>query len=261
MKVLLYQFHLQKEGLVFAPSESGDDNYGEYWKLSSESCKRYAEKWGWDYFFDNPTEEEWEPPFIPEPQFHQTFTPLKLLRNYDAIVKVDSDILIKPESPNVVKKYRGDGTNFVVNTPIGNVLEKISWGRTSINSGVIIYYKESLNTKDMLGLTPSQDYTHKGIYMLCDYIKETRNNKRWWEDLEDFKPFLMKFPSGMYNDERLLSFLINLYSLPMSHLHFRFNFLLSDGNIKNILSDEAYFIHYVGSKKKYMEQHYNLIMG
>jgi hypothetical protein len=145
MKVLLYQFHLKQDDLAFAVKDKYISNYGEYWKLSSNTCKIYAEKWGWDYIFDNPTSEEWKPFCIPEPQFEQ-FRCIKYLKKYDAVLFVDSDVLIKPGSPNIIEEYRKDETSIVVNTSVGNkLLGEVDHSAIGLNTGVVIWYKDSKN--------------------------------------------------------------------------------------------------------------------
>lgn len=260
MKVLVYQFHLQKKGLSFAVN--GDNigfDYGEYWKLSSQSCKRYADSHGFDYLLMSPTEDEWEPWFIPEPQFDQ-FRAVDFLKDYDAVLFVDTDVLIKPDSPNIVKKYYRKGTNIVVNTAIGNNIVEDKLGAVAgYNTGVVLYYKKSLNTNDLRELRP-KDYAYQnGHFCLGDFI-ESRKELRWWERWEDFKPFVGKFKSGMHNDDKFMGFLISTFSLSVSHLDRKFNYLFDPKDANKIFSDDLHFIHYIESHKKYMQEHYNLIM-
>lgn len=261
MKVLLYQFHLQKNGLTtFAVNpENLKVNYGEYWKLSSKSCQRYAEEYGFDYLLMSPTEDEWEPWFIPEPQFDQ-FRAIDFLKDYDAVIFVDTDIIIKPGSPNIVKEYYRRGTNIVVNTSIGNnLLHNKSGAVLAYNTGVVLYYKKSINTNDLRELRPKDYAYHHGQFTLGDFIK-SREELRWWERLEDFKPFISKCQSGMHNDDKFLALLVNLYSLSVSHLDRKFNYFFNPRKMNDIFSDEVHFIHYIESHKQFIEQHYNLIM-
>lgn len=259
MKVLVYQFHLQKKGLTFAVN--GDNigfDYGEYWKLSSESCKKYADKYGFDYLLMSPTEDEWEPWFIPEPQFEQ-FRAVDFLKDYDAVLYVDTDVLIKPNSPNIVKKYYRKGVNIVLNTVIGNnIIEGTTGAVAGYNTGIVLYYKKSLNTDNLRKLKP-EFHEGFGLFSLGDFI-ESRKELRWWERWDDFKPFIGKFKSGMHNDDRFMGFLINMFMLPVAHLGREFNYLFDPKDMNKILSDDVYFIHYIESYKKYMNDHYNLIM-
>jgi hypothetical protein len=259
MKVLIYQFHLQKKGLSFAVN--GDNigvDYGEYWKLSSESCKRYADKYGFDYLLMSPTEDEWEPWFIPEPQFEQ-FRAVDFLKDYDAVLFVDTDVIIKPNSPDIVKKYYWKGANIILNTAIGNnIIDGKRGALIGYNTGVVLYYKKSVNISDLRELKPKYMENH-GHFSLGSFL-EPRKDLRWWERWEDFKPFLGKFKSGMHNDDKFMGFLINVFMLSVAHLDRKFNYLFDPKQIDNILSDKVYFIHYIESHKKYMKDHYNLIM-
>jgi hypothetical protein len=258
MKVLLYQFHLNQRKLSFATKDKYITDYGKYWELSSNTCKIYAEKWGWDYIFDNPSPEEWEPFFISEPQFEQ-FRCIKYLEDYDAVLFVDSDILIKPNSPNVVEDYKKNETPIVVNTSIGNkLLGEKDYSVVGVNTGVVIWYKNSKNIINLPHLTLNH-YFDNGIYPLGAFI-ESRKDLKWWENLEDFKPFIGKFESGFYNDDKFLTFIISIYNIPVSHLHSKYNYRFTAGLNNDILSDNVHFIHYIANMKSYIKQHYNLIM-
>lgn len=258
MKVLLYQFHLKQNTSSFTTKEKYISDFGEYWKLSSNTCKSYAEKWGWDYIFDNPTSDEWNPFFIPEPQFEQ-FRAIEYLKNYDAVLFVDSDILIKPNSPNVVEIYKKNKTPIVVNTGIGNkLLGEKDFPIVGINTGVVIWYKNSKNIKN-LPYIKGYNYFHNDICLLGSFF-ESRKNLKWWEKLEDFKPFVGKFESGFYNDDKFLTLLISMYNIPVSHLHSNYNYRFTSDRHCDILSNNIYFIHYMKNTKLHMKQHYNLIM-
>lgn len=258
MKVLLYQFHLNQSKLSFATKDKYINDYGEYWKLSSNTCKLYAEKWGWDYIFDNPTSEEWEPFFIPEPQFEQ-FRCIKYLKDYDAVLFVDSDILIKPDSPNVVEEYKKNKTSIVVNTSIGNkLLGENDYSVIGVNTGVVIWYKDSNNIANLPYIKNDQ-YFDNGVYSIGSFL-ESRGSIKWWKNLEDFESFIGKFESGFHNDDKFLTFLISIYNIPVSHLHSKYNYRFTNRTNSDILSDNIHFIHYIANMKSYIKQHYNLIM-
>lgn len=260
MKVLLYQFHLQKKGLTFAVNcDNIGNDYNEHWKLSSQSCIQYAKKHGFDYKLLSPTEEEWEPWFIPEPQFDQ-FRAVEFLGDYDAVLYVDTDVLIKPNSPNVIEEYKKEGTNIILNTCIGNALLGERKGAVAgYNTGVVLYYNKSLNTNNLKELRPEEYAYHKGIFTLGDFI-ESRKELRWWERWEDFKPFIGKFKSGMHNDDKFMGFLITTFMLPVGHLHKKYNYIINSKKPYEALFDDVYFVHYTEDDKKYMQEHYNLIM-
>ena len=210
MKVLLYQFHLKKTGLTFATNRKNlGADYGDYWKLSVQSCKEYAKKHNFDYKLVSPTEEEWEPWFVPEPQFEQ-FRAIEFLKEYDAVLYVDTDVLIKPSCPNIVEKYKKDGTNIVLSTGIGTALLNKKRGAVgAYQTGVVIWYNKSLNTESLRDLKPI-DYAYNGSHFALGDFIESRRDLHWWERWEDFKPFMGKFRSGMLNDEKFFGFIINI---------------------------------------------------
>lgn len=260
MKVLLYQFHLKKPGLSIAVNkEYIGINYNNYWEFSSASCKRYAEKYGFDYLLINPTEEEWIPWFISEPQFDK-FRAIELLKDYDAVIYVDTDIIIKPNSPNVVEEYRNDCANIVLNTGIGNkLLGEKKPIVAAYNTGVILWYKESYSIKDLTKLDAKKYGYEQGVFCLGDFI-ENRKDLKWWERWEDFKPFIGKHKSGICNDDKFIGFLISIFNLPVSHLHKKYNYIINLKKMNDIFSEEIYFIHYVESRKQFIKQHCNLFM-
>jgi hypothetical protein len=207
----------------------------------------------------NPTKDEWIPWFITEPQFEQ-FRAIEFLNSYDAVIYVDTDIIIKPGSPNIIKKYRSDGTNIVLNTTIGNnLLGEKKPAVSGYNTGVVIWYNKSFNTKSLVNLKPKNYGYNLNTFALGDFI-ESRKDFKWWKRWDDFKPFIGKFKSGMYNDDKFMGFLISVFNIPVSHLHRKYNYIVTPNNINNILSDNIYFIHYTESNKNLMEKHYNLIM-
>jgi len=259
MRVLLYQFHLNQNKLSFATKNRYINDYSEYWKLSSNTCKLYAEKWGWDYIFDNPTPDQWTPFCIPEPQFEQ-FRCIKYLKDYDAVLFVDSDVLIKPNSPNIVKEYEKNKTSIVVNTSVGNkLLGEKDYSVVGINTGVVIWYKNSKNITD-LPCASFDHYFDNNVYPFGSFI-ESRKNLKWWKQLNDFEPLMGKFESGFYNDDKFLTLLISIYNIPISHLHSKYNYHFTIGRENNILSNNVYFIHYLKNMKSYMKKHYNLIIS
>ena len=258
MKVLLYQFHLLKDtGLTFTMSDDGD--FGEYWKLSSKSCKKYADRFGWDYILDSPSEDSWIPFFLPEPQFEQ-FRAIEFLKDYDAVIFVDTDILIKPNSPNIVNIYESNGTPIVINTAIGNNLSGDLGGAIGVNSGVVIWYNKSKFTNNLYELKPiDYGWVNNNTFFLGEFIKE-RQNLKWWERWEDFIPFIGQFRSGYYNDDKFLGFIISVFSLPISHLAAKYNYRIRNKKDANkILDDDIHFIHYVGNSKQFMKKHYEVI--
>lgn len=263
MKVLLYQFHLKtkKRGQRFSYGNDLGADYGDYWEISIDSCKKYAEKYGFDYKLLSPTEEEWEPFFISEPQF-ESYRAIDFLKDYDAVLYIDTDVIVKPNSPNVVERYRSDQTNVVVNTCIGNNLLGERWGAINgYNTGVVIWYNDSYNIKNLRDEKPKNWAYRNGHFILGDFI-EDRKHLRWWHNLEDYKPFLGKFKSGMHNDERFMGFLINTFMLPASHLHEKFNYIIdwsrSPKRLPEALSENVHFVHYCGPDKQYMKEHYKL---
>lgn len=254
MKVLLYQFHLKKEGEVsFATKDRFISNYGNYWELSSDSCKKYAERWGWDYQFDLKTEDDWEPFCMPEPQFEQ-FRSIEFLKDYDAVLFVDTDILIKPNSPNVVESHRKNRCCVVVHTTVGQRVHTPYYEKViGLNSGVVIWYKKSNVTNDLYSIT------YEAYQNIGDYFSG-REHMKWWENLQDFQPFMGKFDSGFHNDDKFLTWMISTFNLTCAHLDRKYNFMFTEKDRCDILSENVHFIHYIGSNKTFLEQDYNLIM-
>jgi hypothetical protein len=254
MKVLLYQFHLENQ------SPWNNNNHDNYWELSSKSCKKYADKWGYDYIFDyHKNKNTWTPWFLPETHWEQ-FRAIEYLKDYDAVLFVDSDVLIKPYSPNIVSEYQSFNTNLILNTRIGNQIFNYSVGTLSINTGVVLWYNKSKYTDDLYNLTPKKyAYFNNDIFSLGKFLQK-RENKRWWEDWQDFEFLIGKLSSGQYNEERFFSIIIEMFVIPTSHLHHKYNYRFTSLKNYDILSDNVHFIHYQTNSKNLMQKHYNLIM-
>ena len=255
MKILLYQFHLKNKS-------PWNNNYGDYWKLSSNSCSRYAEKYGYDYIFDfHENETTWTPWFLPETHWEQ-FRAIEYLKDYDAVLFVDTDIIIKSNAPNIVNEYSDSGYPLIVNTKIGNQISGNDLGSAStisLNTGVVLWYKKSKYINDLYNMDISEYYHSDNIFILGDFL-ESRKNKKWWQDWSDFKPLIGKLSSGYHNEERFLSLITEMYIIPKAHLHEKYNYRFTLYKNPDILLEDIYFIHYANTSKKMMKIHYNLIM-
>jgi hypothetical protein len=255
MKVLLYQFHIKN----FFPTEK----YGAYWELSHESCRQYAETHGFDYKLDlYENKESWAPlfSFIQEPQWEQ-FRAIRYLKDYDAVLFVDSDVLIKSNSDNIIEKYKNEGSNIVVNTRIGNKLLNTDYELNTLqfNTGVVLWFNKSRNTDNFYDLKP-KNYAYHGEHFLLSKFVEDRKNLRWWENWEDLQNFVGKYPTGRYHDEKFLTLIISLFDLPLGHLDCKYNYRFINEKLFNKHFEYAQFIHYPTDKKQYMKKHYNLIV-
>jgi hypothetical protein len=238
MKVLLYQFHFEN----YSPWKESN-NYNRYWEFSRQSCKKYAKKCNYDYLFDYKTDKtNWSPWYISEPHFEQ-FKAIEYLKNYDAVLYADTDILIKPNSPDIIKEYEKSNANIIVNSRIGNeLLGHTDINQTlSFNTGVVLWYNQS-----------------KYLNNLYEYITVNKDFQ-WWEDLNNQDWFHGKLKSGYHNEERFLAIFLEVFGINFSHLHQKYNFKFRPRR-KNILSNDIHFIHYQRDMKKYIKEHYNLIM-
>lgn len=258
MKVLLYQFFLNDS---YYSTQRDFQNTDGYWKLSSNSCRRYAEKNGWNYFLDyHENTSSWSP-FAFSQSYFERFKSIEYLKDYDAVVYVDSDILIKPSADNIVKEYRKDNTNIVVNTSVGSkLLGESSRNYTiGVNTGVMIWYNKSNNTNDLYSLRPVDYGWNKDTFMLPEFL-EKRQHLKWWEKWEDLSEFTGRCKYGLRHSDMWLPFIVSIFVLPMSHLHEKYNWKFSPKRELDITSEDVHFIHYEENTKEYMQKHYNLIM-
>lgn len=260
MKVLLYQFFINDNHIT---DKRNLKNIQGYWELSHNSCKLYAEKNGWDYYLEyHDNRDFWNPTFFKDSSWFERFNAVKYLKDYDAVVYMDSDILIKPSTEDIVKKYRKDKTNIVLNTAIGNrLLGETSRNYTiGSNSGVVIFYNESKNTKSLYSLKPRNYAWDNNVFTLSEFIKK-RQDLYWWEKWEDFSDFTGSCKFGLRHIDMWFPFIISTYVLSQSHLHEKYNWKFTPKNENKILSDGIQIIHYEMDTKQYMEKHYNLIMS
>ena len=255
MKVLLYQFHIKN----FFPTEK----YGTYWELSHESCRQYAKTYGFDYKLDlYGNKESWIPlfSFIQEPQWEQ-FRAIRYLKDYDAVLFVDSDVLIKANADNIIEKYKNENSNIIVNTRIGNKILNTNYEKNTLqfNTGVVLWYNKTQNIENFYNLKP-RNYAYRNDHFLLSKFVENRKGLRWWENWEDLQDFVGKYPTGRLHDEKFLSLIISLFDLTFAHLDCKYNYRFINEELFYNHFNYAQFIHYPGKKKQFMKKHYNLIM-
>lgn len=255
MKVLLYQFHLldkkfSSRDLVL------NSEFGNYWNLSSKSCKVYAEKYGFDYKLVMATEEEWKPFVLfdnPQPQFEQ-YRSIEFLKDYDAVLYIDTDILISPNAPNIIDEYNDRAANIYVNTLIGNRIlhpEVKEKSLTGVNTGCVLWYNNSDNLKNLYDLYARNASTSPFL--------SSRDNLKWWEKWEDFIPYMDMFENGFVNDDRFITWLATTFNIPLNHLHKKWNLQYHDKYLNGILNEDYYFIHYAAQNKELMKKHYEVL--
>jgi hypothetical protein len=246
MKVLLYQFHMEpsdNENSFFHKEKYDRPIQDKYWELSSITCKRYAEKYGFDYIFDSPNEVDYKP-FLFNSLNFEKFKVFKYLEHYDAILYVDSDVLIVPNADNIVEKYNTGWSELVINTSIGDKAlykDKLAYKRCGFgNAGVQIYYRYS----DFSDL-----YSYKNVlkYNGVD-IKDF-----WWKNLYLYEPLMTKMENGRYNDEDFLQLLTLTIGFHVDHLDRKYNYPFNK-NIRLFEDKSPQFIHFLMETKKHMKR-------
>jgi|TARA_R110000822_G_scaffold91775_1_gene211400 hypothetical protein len=251
MKVLLYQFHMEPsdpQKAFFWGDEFNRPIQDKFWELSSDNCKKYAEKYGFDYVFDNPNEDDYKP-FLFNCTNFERFKIFKHLEHYDAILWVDSDVLIVPNADNIVEKYNTGYSEIVVNTSIGDKAiykDKMAYKRCGFaNGGVQIFYRYS----DFIDL-------HSYVYRLK--YNNINIKDLWWKNLHLYEPLIAKIENGRYNNEQFLQLLIDRIGLHVDHLDRKYNYSFNK-NIRLFEDDSPQFIHFLGVTKKHMKRYFNLI--
>ena len=228
----------------------------DFWKLSSITCKKYAEKYGFDYFFDNPNEDDYKPYLFNAPAFER-FKVFQYLKEYDVVIWVDSDVLINPDADNIVEKYSDDSfcqySNIVVNTNMGDKAlynDKISLKKVGYaNTGVFICYRDSR----FMDLYEQVNYNKVCGIVYDDY---------WWKHLDKHYCNVTKLENGEYNTEDFMGYLINHMSIHANHLDRKYNYQVSHKikiDTSLILKQSSQFLHFSLDTKKYMKEYFNLI--
>jgi lipopolysaccharide biosynthesis glycosyltransferase len=265
MKVLVYQFHVEyskeKEAFKHVAYDNPRDSFGKFWEMSSITCKAYADKYGFDYLFHNPNENDYIPFLFNSPNFDQ-FKAIEFLKDYDAVLYVDSDILITSDAENIVKKYNTGFSNVVVNSAYG---DKAVYRDThafkrlkGVNTGVVLWYNNSIALNGLYDFTLSS--IEDNITLSQWTLDNVDLNKKWWETLEIFKPFLSKFKTGYYEDDKFLDFITHLYDIPRDHLDRIYNYTFPKNKNLNLFKNDApQFIHFIGERKMYMKEYFDLI--
>ena len=255
MKVLVYQFHVEYE----------ESNAYKFWEMSSNTCKRYADTYGFDYLFNKSNIKDHIPYMFNSLNFDK-FKAIEFLKDYDAVLYIDTDILITPDAENIVAKYNTKFANVVVNTSYGDKaiyrdlqsLKKVK----GISSGVIIWYNNSMIIRDLYNFSLDKIHENNFSQWMIDNLDLS---KKWWEDLDPFKPHLRyhlgtQTRMGCYDCDEFLDFITNLYNIPRDHLDRIYNYAFPKNKNLNLFKNDApQFIHFIGTKKMYMKEYFDFI--
>jgi hypothetical protein len=269
MKVLVYQFHKKDtftmipDGFRTIPVES----YGNYWELSAKSVKKYADKWGFDYLFLNPgPEDDYKPFMFNETQFER-YRSIEFLKNYDAVLYIDSDVLITPDADNIVDIYNDGYTNICTSTGLGakilesHVKDSFSHERSiKADVGIMIFYKKSIFVNDLRALKIK---TYGAGNRLARHITENLDPlTKWWENWEYWEPYIKKLPNHFYDDGTYLMMMLLHYNIPFMNLDHRIhNYQRMDTFKKEelFLSNSPQFLHFILEQKDLLKQWYNYL--
>jgi lipopolysaccharide biosynthesis glycosyltransferase len=255
MKVLVYQFHVEYE----------ESNSYKFWEMSSNTCKRYADTYGFDYLFDICNIKDHVPYMFNSLNFDK-FKSIEFLKDYDVVLYIDTDILITPDAENIVKIYNTGFANVVVHSSYGDKAthrDIHSLKKTKgVNSGVIIWYNNSTIIQDLYKFSLDQFMENTFSKWMIDNLDFS---KKWWKDLEVFKPFLRyhlgtQTRIGYYDDDEFLDFITHLYNIPRDHLDRIYNYTFpKNKNLDLFKEDSPQFIHFDRHKKMYMKEYFDLI--
>jgi hypothetical protein len=245
LKVLIWQTHVEHSYNYFGTSpeqienyKRNRDSYSNFYKFSSYTCKRYAERWGFDYRFDLYEEEEYEPFVFGQSNFDQ-FKATTFFKKYDAVLYLDTDVLIMPWADNIIEEYspERDWSNIFVNTIIGNKLKNVYLYRAgSCNTGVVLYFKQAAG----------------------DTIDRKLRSKRFLKNIiEENAGLLTTFRSGQFDDDKFFYLFHNkLEGSRLCHLDAKYNteFYSYNQNLENVS-----FLHCSGGQKQHIERIYNKV--
>lgn len=186
--------------------------------------RAYAEKIGVDFIVINT-------PAISEkykvPKKYEKFQIFELLARYEAVLFVDTDIVVTREAPNVFELVPPDTFCAVSEEGFsGSLQEKevtqkylgeVNWRNTYFNSGLMVIPK-----------------SHRELFNLDD------KQIAYWATGD----FRKNYPS-LLNDQPFLNYYLNKLSLPFFELDYRYNHTNVHKNSSKRFS--SYFIHYSGA--------------
>lgn len=165
------------------------------------------------------------------PGAFERFHIYNLLDEYDRVVWVDIDIIIKKNSPNIF--------DIVPEDKFGVYFESNDVGRE--------YFIELLG--QLYNYKGVKRYLNSGVFVASKIHKEMFN-------MEKVKQFLSapNVKPGMNADQDYLNIIIDKDNIPAHSLSYKFNCLVNIQNPK--LFDLAYFFHFAGSwnKKIFMKK-------
>lgn len=164
-----------------------------------------------------------------------------LLPEYDQIAVVDSDIYIRPESPNIFDDFGTD-------KPFGAVCER----EMSINRQYVAKIQNysrmqyhNLHGKRGLDFKPDKfgyEFYNMGLMLMNQSFYVYINMAaRDWVTQSEFQPFVDGIGAWKWStDQTLLNYFMKSRKVPVKHMHWKWNGLYT----ANKKIDECHFVHF-----------------
>jgi hypothetical protein len=234
-KVLVCQFHI-----VFDKTDPPAYQY------SFESVRDYCKNWGFDYHNEFYTKDQYKP-YALNHYFFERYKFVEKLEEYDHVLCLDSDILIRKNSPNIIEEYKnknGFGVNYsLVNNYLN--IEPYRFSRP-ISCSVMLFNKKT-GRKDL---------------PLHKWPSAYNDRTPWYKSLDQYSDLAYRWNNAYYDkcDEGLLSRLIPIMQIPTFHIDYKWVTQSTNVPIKHLKN--SYFLHYgmPEGKKQLIENYKNLIM-
>jgi hypothetical protein len=235
-KVLVCQYHI-----VFDKSASPAYQY------SFESVQNYCKTWGFDYHNEFYTKDEYIP-YALNHHYFERYKFIEKLEEYDHVLCLDTDILIRKNSPNIIDEYK-DSHGFGINYSLVNNYLNIEPYRFSrpINCCVMLFNRKTARNNLPLHKWPTSYH----------------NRTPWYKSLNNYSSLRYRWNNKYFEydtDEALISRLIPIMQIPTFHIDYKWATQSTGAPIEKLKN--SYFLHYgmPEGKKQLIEDYKNLIM-
>ena len=186
-------------------------------RATEGSLRRYANRHGLDFVII-------DEPLISAHPVYDKFACYHLLDIYERLIFVDSDVLIAPETPNLL-----------------DIVPEDSFGAYMVSDHTDLHDEAIVLVQEVLGdLSWQHDYFNGGVMVF------SRNHKKVFDYEDPDLSLWAETPGTAYREQTYLNFKVRQYGLPIFDIGFKFNHTLAVGK-----SDErfgSFIIHCKGHR-------------
>lgn len=260
-KRLLYQCHVDfkdRNKGVFG-HEFNREQAGRYWDAGITSAKFYCKKYSIDYKLEYQEEETYKPYLFGIETFDK-YKAIRYLKDYDQVLYVDTDVLIKANAGNIFDECWDRGFvgwfDQVADKFCHTDSNQYSGGK--INSGVLLFNRNSYDWNERSNFRSKSNLYKANIWHGNEINEDTPSYDTlvrkygigyWWQYWEQkYHDEITYLKNKKPSDENLFHRIVHLHNLFPFHIGRKYNWsrYFEEG------FDDAAFIHYIGPAKEHM---------